>query len=324
LVKTPGKALETKPLYASKAEYRGGTEPGFRVHPLKLITAKQIAAFLVAEQARGVNDHAHDLRQRIKNIFRLAQSAGEIDHNSAEAMTAVLAPIPHAKHQPALVVREEMLAMIRQVEAVPAHPIIHAAFRLTLLTALRQGEIRFAAWKEICDLDGDAPIWIIPGHRMKGKTSHVPPDHKVPLSSQAVEFLLQVREMSGKSEWIFPSFQQGETVISGSAVDNLIKRAGFEGRQTAHGLRSCFSSIMKKRNRVDSNVIELMLAHSPPDEIASAYDREEYLEERRELAQIWADIVLDGAPSAAGLLATPRRRGNGRTKMKLNEEDNLV
>ena len=42
---------------------------------------------------------------------------------------------------------------------------------------------------------------------------------------------------------------------------------------------------MKKRNRMDSYIIELMLAHSPPDEVASAYDREEYLEERRELAQ---------------------------------------
>ena len=180
--------------------------PVFGPTPLKLITAKQIAAFLTAEQARGVNDHAHDLRQRLKNIFRLAQSAGEIDHNPAEAMTAVMAPIPRAKHQPALVVREEMLEMIRQVEAVTAHPIMHAAFRLTLLTALRQGEVRFAAWKEIYDLEGEAPIWIIPGHRMKGKASHVPPDHKVPLSRQAVELLLQVREMSGESEWVFPSF----------------------------------------------------------------------------------------------------------------------
>ena len=127
--------------------------------------------------------------------------------------------------------------------------------------------------------------------------------------------------MSGESEWVFPSFQQGETVISGSAVNNLIKRAGFEGRQTAHGLRSCFSSIMKKRNRVDSYVIELMLAHSPPDEVASAYDREEYLEERRELAQIWADIVLEGRLSAAELMGRPRRRGNAAPEMRLDDAE---
>ncbi|WP_234729466.1 site-specific integrase [Acidocella facilis] len=102
---------------------------------------------------------------------------------------------------------------------------------------------------------------------MKGEAPHVPPDHKVPLSRQAVALLLQVRDMSGDSEWVFPSFQR-VSVISGNAVNSLIKRAGYEGGQSAYGLRSCFSFIMKKRNRMDSYVIELMLP--PSDEVASA------------------------------------------------------
>ena len=294
--------------------------PVFGDRPIRLITAKEIAASLMKLQAKGVHDHAHDVRQRLRNIFRFAQTAGEIDHNPAETMAAVMAPIPRAKHQPALINHDDALKMVRDVESTSAHPIIKAAFRFSLLTALRQGEVRFSAWSEIRDLDGPEPMMIIPGRRMKGKATNLPPDHYVPLSRQAVELLQALRPMTGAGALIFPAFQQGEGSISENSVNLLIGRAGYKGRQTAHGLRSCFSSIMKKRNRRDGYVVDLMLGHQPPGAVASAYDRELYLDERRALYQVWADIMLEGAQTAAELLSGARRQGNGRTKIK---EDGL-
>lgn len=281
--------------------------PEFGHLALADITPNQVAEFLLRVQARGVNDHAHDLRQRIRNIFRLAQSRGDVDRNPAEAMTAVMTPIPKATHRAALVQRAEVLQMVQKVEATSGHRIIKAAFRLTLLTALRQSEIRFGRWDEIQDLDGPAPLWVIPGHRMKGKEVEKQPPHLVPLSRQAVELLRELKPITHETGMLVPAFQRGRGPISENALNLLLERAGYKGRQTAHGLRSCFSSIMKKRNRADSHVIELMLAHLPPGEVARAYDREEYLDERRALFQVWADIVMEKAPSAAELLGRPRR-----------------
>lgn len=71
---------------------------------------------------------------------------------------------------------------------------------------------------------------------------------------------------------------------------------------------------MKKRNRADSFVIEQMLAHSPNDEVAKAYDREEYLDECRAQYQVWADIVLEGAPLTL-------KQGSWSSKLGVNISD---
>lgn len=52
------------------------------------------------------------------------------------------------------------------------------ALKLTVLTAARSNEIRFATWGEV---DLDKGIWSIPGSRMKMKETHV-----VPLSTPAI------------------------------------------------------------------------------------------------------------------------------------------
>jgi hypothetical protein len=57
----------------------------------------------------------------------------------------------------------------------------------------------------------------------------------------------------------------------------------------------------------DRAVIDLMLAHLPKDQVEGAYNRAKHLTRRKELAQIWADIILEGAKPAAALLEGPRR-----------------
>jgi hypothetical protein len=50
-----------------------------------------------------------------------------------------------------------------------------------------------------------------------------------------------------------------------------------------------------------------MLAHAPRDKTESAYNRAAHLARRRELAQEWADVLLEGAPEAAELVGARRR-----------------
>ena len=64
---------------------------------------------------------------------------------------------------------------------------------------------------------------------------------------------------------------------------------------------------MNERFPADRMVIDLMLAHAARGEVEAAYNRAEHLDRRRELAQIWADMLMDGMPEAAALVALPRK-----------------
>ena len=77
-----------------------------------------------------------------------------------------------------------------------------------------------------------------------------------------------------------------------------------------HGWRATFSSVMNERFRADRDVIELMLAHVKGDKVEAAYNRSLHIERRRELAQIWADLILEGAVPAEELLGGFRKRSN--------------
>jgi integrase len=95
--------------------------------------------------------------------------------------------------------------------------------------------------------------------------------------------------------------------MSENALGYLLNRAGYYQRQVPHGFRSTFSTIMNERFPADRAVIDFMLAHVPKDKVEAAYNRSLYLQRRKELAQEWADLIMEGAPSAQELLSGPRK-----------------
>lgn len=133
------------------------------------------------------------------------------------------------------------------------------------------------------------------------------PDHVVPLSRQALEVLDGARVFSGHGGLVFPSVTNTAVAMSENALGYLINRAGFAGRQTAHGWRATFSSIMNGHRPGDAQVIELMLAHSPPDKVAAAYNRGSHAAWRAIIAQEWADLICAGRVPVAELVAMTRR-----------------
>jgi integrase len=87
----------------------------------------------------------------------------------------------------------------------------------------------------------------------------------------------------------------------------LLNRAGYHGHHVPHGWRSTFSTAINERYRADKDIIDLMLAHISKDKVEGAYNRELHLDRRRELAQVWANLILEGARPAADLLRGQRR-----------------
>ena len=105
----------------------------------------------------------------------------------------------------------------------------------------------------------------------------------------------------------FPSAVKAHEPLSENAIGYLLNRAGYHQRHVPHGWRATFSTVMNERFRADRAIIDLMLAHAPQDAVEAAYNRATHMDRRRELAQAWADLLMEKMLPAAELLKLPRR-----------------
>jgi integrase len=278
--------------------------------PLRNITAPIVLAVLRQVEQRGAKETARRLRQRISAIFVYAIATGRAEDDPAATVLKAMAPMVKGK-QPAVVELGGACALLRATEAVPSHPVTKLAIRLLALTAVRPGTLAATPWAEFADLRDADNIWQIPAARMKLKLQHKEDeerDHLVPLSTQAIETIEVLRKLTGRGTYVFPNGRHAHKPMSENAMGYLINRDGYHHKHVPHGFRSTFSTIMNERYPADRFMIDLMLAHVPKDQVEAAYNRARYLARRKELAQIWADLILPaGSPTADALLAGPRK-----------------
>ena len=134
------------------------------------------------------------------------------------------------------------------------------------------------------DLQEMDPTWKIPPERMKMSREHL-----VPLSSQAVEVLNKVSEISGSEKLVFPGQQNPTKPMSENTLLYALYRMGYQSRATTHGFRSVASTILNESGLWHPDSVERQLAHVETNKVRSAYDRSEHLSERRKMMQWWAD-----------------------------------
>ena len=154
------------------------------------------------------------------------------------------------------------------------------AFEFLILTAVRSGEARGAAWSEI-DLSGR--IWTNSAERMKARAEHI-----VPLSDQAVAILKAARSTFLDSEMCFPN-SKGKP-FSDTVFTQALRHMALGERATAHGFRTSFKTWSAETGLRDG-VSEATLAHADPNQVRAAFRRTTYLEERRGVMQTWADFA---------------------------------
>jgi integrase len=157
---------------------------------------------------------------------------------------------------------------------------------LTILTAARTAETRLAVWSEFSDLDGPAPLWVIPPHRMKGGR-----EHRVPLSHGSVT-VLKALPREEDSPFVFVGAQPGKPLAQDSMLRVL--HAMEQGGVTAHGFRSAFSDWAHEKTTFEPLIVEAALAHAAGSKVEKAYRRGDLLAKRRSLMDGWASFVLGG------------------------------
>lgn len=147
-------------------------------------------------------------------------------------------------------------------------------------------------------------------------------DHLVPLAEECVAVLRAVHKLTGEFQLLFPNARNMHRPMSENALSYLLNRAGYHGRHVPHGFRASFSTIMnewasKHGQKDDRAIIGFMLAHVPANKVEGAYNRAAYLPRRRQIAQIWAQMISLGITEPINLLPLLRQRANPLFRLKI-------
>lgn len=231
-------------------------------------------------EARGALELLRKTRQRCHEVYSYATATGHAEYNAISDLKSALQP-PRTNHYPFLTVKE-LPAFLKGLEAYQGSQLTRAATRLLLLTGTRTSELRAARWEEF---DLDEALWTVPQERMKKRRLHL-----VPLSSQAIQELKRIQPISGHGELVFPNRNKPREPMSDAAVNKVIELVGFKGKLTGHGFRHTMSTILHDNN-FNSAWIELQLAHVDKNAIRGTYNHAQYLTQRREMLQWYADFL---------------------------------
>jgi integrase len=252
-----------------------GQQPVNEIKPLVLLNV------LRRMESRGATEKAKKVRQRCSEVFRYAIVTGRAEYNPAADLTSAMSG-HESKQYPFLTV-EELPDFFKALSSYTGSPLVVLAARLLILTGVRTGELRGAFWSEF---DLEKAVWEIPAERMKMKLPHL-----VPLSTQALEIVQQLKVMSGQYPLVFPGRNDPRKTMSEASINQVFKRIGYTGKVTGHGFRHTMSTILHEEG-FNTAWIETQLAHVDKNAIRGTYNHALYLEGRREMMQWYADNLF--------------------------------
>ena len=267
--------------------------PALGERPIVEIRRTELVDVLAKIESRDALDVAKKCRGWLSGVFRYALAAGVLEANPATDLDIVAMPAPRRRQLPHLPL-SELPGFLQALDSYRGEATTTHAIRLLLLTAVRPGELRAARWEEF---DLDAALWSIPAERMKMRRPHT-----VPLPAQAVAILREMYETRVRRELLFPSRDDTRQPMSENTVNLAIHRIGYKGRQTGHGFRHLVSTALNERG-YNRDWIEKQLAHGDDNEIRAVYNKAEYLDQRRDMMQAWAnelDALKEGRKVVAG------------------------
>lgn len=176
----------------------------------------------------------------------------------------------------------------------------YLAVAILLVLMVRKTELTAAKWEEF---DLDTRVWLLPAERAKNKY-----EIAIPLPTQVINWLNELKIRSAGSEYIFPSRRaSGRPYISddtinaalanlfgkstrptGSTTGDVLGAAGLS-HFVIHDLRRSGRTILPSLG-YHSDVSEKCLNHKPRG-VVGTYDRYDYFDERQAALQDVANLI---------------------------------
>lgn len=284
-----------KPAHAEKVlkSLEDDVFPAIGKKRIDLIEPLEVLALVRSIEKRGALDTASRILQRCSAVFSYAILLGKVKHNPAAELTGALQQRTESNYRH--LAASDLPEFMGAIDSYNGQYTTRLAMRLMMLTFVRTYELRHAEWEHI---DVSAAEWRIPPRYMKMKRLHI-----VPLSRQAIEVIEKIRPYTGNGKFLFPNERNPLRPASDGMLLKVLIGIGFKDRTTVHGLRSTASTILNESG-FHPDAIERQLAHVEKNKVRAAYNHADYLPERRQMMQWWADY-LDAKEKGSNVLPFP-------------------
>jgi integrase len=248
--------------------------------PIKEIKSADVLVALKPLIDKGQLETAHRLHSEISSIFAYAIVHNFTDYDPAQPVAKQI-PAQKIKHRAAIIDPKLVGQLLRDIANYQGTFVVQSAFRLSPLLFQRPGEIRQMLWT---DVDLVTKEW-------RPYISKTDFHHIVPLSTQALSILEAIKPLTGHGVYVFPSSRGDGRPMSDNTIRTALKTLGYDSDvMTAHGFRTTASTLLNEQGW-SPDAIERQLAHAPRDQVRAAYNRAQYLDERRRMMQSWADYL---------------------------------
>lgn len=275
--------------------------------PVASISPRQLLEAIKRVERRGHHETAQRLRAFASRVFRYACATVRADNNPADVLPGAFVT-PKRRHRAAILEPAGFGQLLRAIDGYDGRPETRLALQIIPHVFLRPGELRKGEWHEI---DFEAEVWRIPGNRMKMKEEHV-----VPLSSQVIALLRELKAIGNPSTYMFPAYHSLRQPMCDGTLNAALRRLGYSKDEvTSHGFRATASTLLNESGLWHPDAIERALAHKDSDRVRAAYHRANYWDERVRMAQWWSDYLcrlrddlpMEGFTSPAQQKRSPRR-----------------
>ncbi|MGP5133561.1 tyrosine-type recombinase/integrase [Psychrobacter cibarius] len=261
--------------------------------PISEIGSPRMLEVLLDIQANSLSkdgkptDKAERCAGIASDVFVYAGARGFCSSNPAALIKSQLAKSSYG-HRPAVTKPKDLAKLLRAIETVEGDLNTINSLRLLALIFVRNGDLRRMRWS---DLDLEASRWQFKPLKGQGKVNMVK-DMVVPLSRQAVAILRDQQKLNGHTEYVFYSeTAKKHQIISDATANNQLHNLGYQNVHCVHGFRATAKTIMQEQLKYPLLLVEMALGHTTKDPNGTAYGRFDYVDDRSDMMQKWADYL---------------------------------
>lgn len=261
--------------------------------PISEISSPRMLEILLDIQTNSLNktgkptDKAERCAGIASDVFVYAGARGFCTSDPAALIKSQLAKSSYG-HRPAVTKPKDLAKLLKAIETIEGDPNTINSLRLLALLFVRNGDLRRMRW---ADLDLEAGRWRLKPLKGQGKVNMVK-DMVVPLPRQAVDILRKQHKINGHTEYVFFSqTAKKHQIISDATANKRLKDLGYKDIHCAHGFRATAKTILQEQLKYPLVLVEMALGHTTKDPNGTAYGRFEYIDDRSDMMQKWADYL---------------------------------
>jgi integrase len=252
--------------------------------PITTLTAPQVITALRPIEAKGNLEVIARVCQYLNQIMRYAVNHGIIHANPLSGikevfMASKVTNNPHVKP-------EQLSELLNTINAANIRKVTRWLILWQMHTMTRPAETALAQWSEI---DLEKNLWIIPGERIKTGI-----DHHIPLTNETLAILEAIKPISGNSPYIFPADRDPNLHANKASANMALKRMGYQGKQTAHGLRGLARTTLSDQG-FNYEASEACLSHKVGNSVSQSYNHSTYLNQRIKIMAWWSEHISEAS-----------------------------